>query len=413
MNLGLLLQYKGRYVKIKTPIWQEAWFWILVGIVIFLIFVAGALGCYYYHRRNMKDASRRFSFMFSIIKRQNQTSNEDDINLKEISDALFIENEKLIVHYDKPLGTGVCSAVYRGFLSGLAPLAKLSSLVETQKFRDCEVAVKHARHVGDHEVEQLFREIEAMKILEYDRNVISMLGWRIINDKPAIVFELAQEDLLRYVKMQKLKDRKEIPFETILSILWQVAKGMEFIASKNIVHRDLAARNVLLTNDFQAKISDFGLAVITNTGIKETTLIKKFPVRWLSIEAIVEKLFSEKSDVWAFGVLMFEVFSLGQDPYAGIETRQILKFLRSGERMSRPEMATSEMYEMMCRCWEENLEIRPKFEELAAKLHEVLEDKSEYSKYYEELELLQKQEGSDPSNVNNSVALEVLDDDSL
>uniref|UniRef100_A0A914DIE0 Protein kinase domain-containing protein n=1 Tax=Acrobeloides nanus TaxID=290746 RepID=A0A914DIE0_9BILA len=359
----------------------------------------------------MKDASRRFSFIFSIIKRQNQPSNEDDVELKENSDALFIENEKLIVHYDKPLGTGVCSAVYRGFLSGLAPLAKLSSLVETQKFRDCEVAVKHALHFGDHEVEQLFREIEAMKIIEYDRNVISMLGWRMVNDKPAIVFELAQEDLLRYVKMQKLTDRKEIPFKTIISILWQIAKGMEFIASKNIVHRDLAARNVLLTNDFQAKISDFGLAVINNKDIKESALPKRLPVRWMSIEAIVEKLFSEKSDVWAFGVLMFEVFSFGQAPYAGIETRQILRFLRSGERMSRPELATNEMYEMMCRCWEENLETRLKFEELVVKLHDVLEGESGYTDYYEKLELLQ--EGSGPSNVNNSVALEVLDDNSL
>uniref|UniRef100_A0A914CH67 Protein kinase domain-containing protein n=1 Tax=Acrobeloides nanus TaxID=290746 RepID=A0A914CH67_9BILA len=285
--------------------------------------------------------------------------------------------------------------------------------METQKFRDCDVAVKHALHFGDHEVEQLFREIETLKIIEYDRNVISMLGWRMINDKPAIVFELAQEDLLRYVKIQKLIDKKEIPFKTIISILWQIAKGMEFIASKNIVHRDLAARNVLLTNDFQAKISDFGLAVINNTDIKETALIKKFPVRWMSIEAIAEKLFSEKSDVWAFSVLMFEVFSLGQDPYAGIETRQILRFLRSGERLSRPELATNGMYEMMCSCWEENLETRPKFEELVVKLHDVLEGENGYSKYYEELELLQEQGGSGQSNLNNSVALEVLDDDSL
>ena len=108
------LENYRRYVKIQTPIWQEAWFWILVGMVIFLLFVAVFLGWYCYYRRNMKDASRRFSFMFNTIKKQNQSSNEDDIKLKEISDALFIENEKLIVHYDKPLGTGVCSAVYRG-----------------------------------------------------------------------------------------------------------------------------------------------------------------------------------------------------------------------------------------------------------------------------------------------------------
>ena len=107
--------------------------------------------------------------------------------------------------------------------------------------------------------------------------------------------------------------------------------------------------------------------------MKESKLPKRLPVRWLSIEAIVEKLFSEKSDVWAFGVLMYEVFSMGQDPYAGIETGKLLKFLRSGERMSRPELATNEMYEMMRCCWEENVETRPKFEELVAKLHDVLE----------------------------------------
>ena len=144
--------------------------------------------------------------------------------------------------------------------------------------------------------------------------------------------------------------------------------------------------------------------------MKESNLPNRLPIRWLSIEAIVEKLFSEKSDVWAFGVLMFEVFSLGQDPYVGIETKQILRFLRSGERMSRPELATNEMYEMMCRCWEENLETRPKFEELVAKLHDVLGGESGYSKYYEELELSQEQEDSCPSNVNNSVALEVIED---
>uniref|UniRef100_A0A914D226 receptor protein-tyrosine kinase n=1 Tax=Acrobeloides nanus TaxID=290746 RepID=A0A914D226_9BILA len=179
---------------------------------------------------------------------------------------------------------------------------------------------------------------------------------------------------------------------------------MEYIASKDIVHRDLAARNILLTNDFQAKISDFGLAVVNNSGMKEPDLPKKLPVRWLSIEAIVEKLFSEKSDVWAFGVLMFEVFSMGQDPYAEIETGKILRFLRNGERMSRPELATNEMYEMMCQCWEENVETRPKFEELVAKLHGVLEGESEYSKYYEQLELSQEQGVSGPEN--DSIILE-------
>uniref|UniRef100_A0A914CPQ3 Protein kinase domain-containing protein n=1 Tax=Acrobeloides nanus TaxID=290746 RepID=A0A914CPQ3_9BILA len=330
--------------------------------------------------------------MISIIKKQNMLTNEATDELKEVSDALFIPKNKLIINYENPLGNGICSTVYRGFLSGPSPLIKLTGLIETQEFLDCDVAVKVALHFGDDEVEQLFREIEAMKVLQYNRNVISMLGWRMLNGKPALVFELAEQDLLKYAKMLLSIDVKDFPYKTILSILWQIAKGMEFIASKDIVHRDLAARNVLLTHDFQAKISDFGLAVINNSGMKETQLPKRLPVRWLSIEAIVEKLFSEKSDVWAFGILMFEVFGLGQDPYAGIPTGNILSFLRSGERMSRPRLATNEMYELMCRCWEENMEARPKFEELVPRLHTLLEDEAGCSKYYDGLEFLPENE---------------------
>uniref|UniRef100_A0A914DJF3 Protein kinase domain-containing protein n=1 Tax=Acrobeloides nanus TaxID=290746 RepID=A0A914DJF3_9BILA len=348
--------------------------------------------------------------MFSVIKQQNQLTPEAVDELKEMSGALFIEKDKLIINREKLLGTGVCSNVYRGFLYGPAPLIKLTSLIETQDFQDCDVAVKIALHFGDDEVDQLFREIEAMKILQYNINVISMLGWRMLNGKPALVFELTEQDLLRYAKMFMSMDIKEISFKTILSILWQISKGMEFIASKNIVHRDLAARNILLTNDFQAKISDFGLAIINSSGMKESQVPKKLPVRWLSIEAIVEKLFSEKSDVWAFGVLIFEVFSLGQDPYAGIPTGGILRFLRNGERMIRPRLATQEIYELMCRCWEENMETRPKFEELVPKLHALLEDEAGCSKYYDELKLLpENEERGNFLNDNNSVMIEVLD----
>jgi hypothetical protein len=112
-------------------------------------------------------------------------------------------------------------------------------------------------------------------------------------------------------------------------------------------------------------------------------------------------------------LLMYEVFSMGQDPYVGIETGNLLRFLRSGERISRPELATNEMYEMMCRCWEENFETRPRFEELVVKLHNVLEDESGHAKYYAELERLEEQEDIGPSNENNSVTLEVLDADLL
>jgi serine/threonine protein kinase len=400
--LGLLLLYEGQYLNTTTKtipeqshFWQQTWFYILIGFIVLLIVIIILLFLYYLYHRNMKKTNKRLEFMFSFIKKQNQVNSTD----MEMTDVLCIEKERLLIYYERSVGAGICSTVFRGFLSGLAPLAKSVNLIETQKFFDCEVAVKVALNVENEEVEQLFKEIEVMKTLQYNRNVISMLGWLMISGKPALIYELAEQNLLTFVKRLRLKDKKEISYKALLSVIWQISKGMEFIASKAVIHRDLAARNVLLTNDLRAKISDFGLAVINADENKETILPKKLPVRWLSIEAIMEKLFSEKSDVWAFGVLMFEVFSMGQDPYAEIPTGQLLKFLRNGSRMQRPELATNKIYELMCRCWEEDMEIRPKFEELAVELHVVLDQEAGNSKYYEELELLQK---VDKNSENNS-----------
>uniref|UniRef100_A0A914D3Y9 Uncharacterized protein n=1 Tax=Acrobeloides nanus TaxID=290746 RepID=A0A914D3Y9_9BILA len=97
-----------------------------------------------------------FSFILDIIKKQNQLTSEAADELKEVSDALFIPKDKLLFNYKEPLGTGICSTVYRGFLYGPSPLMKLTGLIETQDFQDCDVAVKVALHFGDDEVDQLF-----------------------------------------------------------------------------------------------------------------------------------------------------------------------------------------------------------------------------------------------------------------
>ena len=136
--------------------------------------------------------------------------------LKEVTDALRIEKDKLLIFYERPLGTGASSMVYRGILSGVSPLAKMTNnTMDTQQFRDCEVAAKLALQFGNDEVEQLLKEIEVMRIVQYHTNVISMLGWVMLNNKPGLVFEIAEQDLLTYVETLRTKDEQDIPFSNV------------------------------------------------------------------------------------------------------------------------------------------------------------------------------------------------------
>uniref|UniRef100_A0A914DXQ1 receptor protein-tyrosine kinase n=1 Tax=Acrobeloides nanus TaxID=290746 RepID=A0A914DXQ1_9BILA len=159
---------------------------------------------------------------------------------------------------------------------------------------------------------------------------------------------------------------------------------MQFIASKCIVHRDIAARNVLLTDSFNAKISDFGLSCHMGNSVREEKYSpKKFPYKWLSIEALVSKLFSEKSDVWAFGVLTHEVFSFGQAPYPGLGLEDLVDHLKAGNRLSRPEATDEQIYEIMLECWKEDPDERPAFEALTSRLHTILADATKSYGYVE------------------------------
>ena len=150
---------------------------------------------------------------------------------------------------------------------------------------------------------------------------------------------------------------------------------MEYLVSKRLVHRDLAARNILLIEESRtAKISDFGLCCSCDdvTLSYKASLEKKLPMRWLSLEALLHRTFSEKSDVWSFGILMHEIFSGGKLPYATMEADGVLEFLKSGKRMECPENASDEVYEIMCSCWEENVETRISFSELSTKFRTIL-----------------------------------------
>ncbi|NXL86542.1 FLT3 kinase, partial [Alectura lathami] len=166
------------------------------------------------------------------------------------------------------------------------------------------------------------------------------------------------------------EDFNVLTFEDLLCFSYQVAKGMEFLELKSCIHRDLAARNILVTHGKVVKICDFGLARdVVNDSNYIVRGNARLPVKWMAPESLFEGTYSMKSDVWSYGILLWEIFSLGVNPYPGIHVdANFYKSIRSGFKMDRPYYATKDVYSVMQSCWALDSRRRPSFSWLVSSL---------------------------------------------
>ncbi|CAH3191301.1 unnamed protein product [Porites evermanni] len=186
--------------------------------------------------------------------------------------------------------------------------------------------------------------------------------------------------------MEKLEESDEDPcdeeenFSTkqLFSFAWQIAKGMNHLAENNLVHRDLAARNVLVGHDNKIKVSDFGLMRQIYEDVSSSAKSKKLPVKWMAPESLYQGVYTTKSDVWSFGVVLWEMATLGGVPYPTLTNSELYRLLGTGYRMERPDMCSDDVYELITECWNEDPYSRPSFYRLIEKMEAIMERDAPY-----------------------------------
>lgn len=210
---------------------------------------------------------------------------------------------------------------------------------------------------------ELITEAKLMMPLSH-KHIVRMIGL-CKSESIMLVLELAPLGQLNTYLSQH---RDTILQDNIVELMWQVALGMEYLESKKFVHRDLAARNVLLVSEHFAKISDFGMsrALARDNNYYEAKEAGKWPLKWYAPECVYYWKFDSKSDVWSYGVTLWEATSYGERPYQKMKGQEILKFLvDDNQRLAKPALCDEEVYRVMLMCWEYEKEQRPNFKEIA------------------------------------------------
>ncbi|XP_029454515.1 tyrosine-protein kinase receptor TYRO3 [Rhinatrema bivittatum] len=252
--------------------------------------------------------------------------------------------------------------------------------MEDGSFQKVAVKMLKADVFCSNDIEEFLREAAYMK--EFDHPNVSKLIGVSLRSRPkgrlpvpmVILPFMKHGDLHTFLLMSRIGEEPfNLPIQTLLRFMIDICSGMEYLSAKNFIHRDLASRNCMLNENMSVCVADFGLSKKIYSGdYYRQGCASKLPVKWLALESLADNVFTTYSDVWAFGVTMWEIVTRGQIPYAGVENSEIYHYLIGGNRLKQPPDCLDDLYEMMSSCWNSDPKMRPSFSTLKRQLETVL-----------------------------------------
>ncbi|XP_075971841.1 tyrosine kinase receptor Cad96Ca isoform X2 [Anticarsia gemmatalis] len=250
------------------------------------------------------------------------------------------------------------------------------------------VAVKTLKeNASEKEKIDLLQELLVMKNLGYHPNVVQLIGCCTEKEPTLVIMEFVSLGKLQQFLRDSRAERhygnthgsQFLTSQDLTKFAFQVARGMEFLSLQGIIHRDLAARNVLITEDRVCKVADFGFARdVADTHVYERKSDGRLPIRWMAPESLYDNIFSVKSDIWSFGILLWEIVTLGSTPYPGLSANDVMKKVIEGYRLEKPEHCHRELYNIMYYCWEAEPNTRPDFTDIVARLEPLINKDMDY-----------------------------------
>ncbi|KAL0280246.1 UNVERIFIED_CONTAM: hypothetical protein PYX00_001596 [Menopon gallinae] len=349
--IGPLSQFAG------PTQWRE----VIIVIVVFLVSVILAFFLFYRWRTKMKAKEEQVK-MTRVMTGMEDNEPLRPSNVKPNLAKLRIVKEAEM-RKGGVLGFGAFGTVYKGVWVPEGENVKIP------------VAIKVLREgTSANTSKEFLEEAYIMASVEHP-NLLQLLAVCMTTQMMLVTQLMPLGCLLDYVR----NNRDKIGSKPLLNWCTQIAKGMAYLEEKRLVHRDLAARNVLVQTPNCVKITDFGLAKLLD--INEEVYKAgggKMPIKWLALECIQHRIFTHKSDVWAFGVTVWELLTYGERPYENVPARDVPELLEKGERLPQPPICTIDVYMTMVKCWMLDADSRPAFKELADDFAKMARDPGRY-----------------------------------